>query len=203
MIAAASIAPASFLRWILPHAVACADTVAEAYVVSAARDFCGATRCWRETDTITLNGTEGDIVCVPVDATLIDIEQASIDGRVLDPVPYREARLNEEGLPFQITTVQPNAVRVAPRGAGQLTISMFLMPSQAAATLPHILFERWGEEIADGALGRILDIPNQPFTDPRAAADRRARFQAAKDRAFNQSIRGQHRGPARARPSFF
>lgn len=191
-----------FLRFILPYAPSCPIPMAQQHLRAAAREFCEATRCWREVDCIAVTGDEIEVICVPPYATLHEIEAASFDGEPLERVSFSNARFAESGSPRQITQSQPNAISLAPKGAGALRISMFLKPGQDADAIPDFLYDQWAEDIGNGALARILNLPEQPFTNPAAAATYRALFERAKASNFNASMRGQQRAPVRTRPKF-
>lgn len=192
-----------FFRWVVPYARAVSDPVASRHIIDAARDFCEATRCWREVDEIAVSGEEAEVVCVPPYASLFEIEAASFDGRPLDRVAWLDTD-STGGLPSQITQAQPQSVSIAPRGAcGMLSISMFLEPAQDADVLPDFLFEQFGQSIAKGALASLLLLPDQPFTNPGLATLNAQMFGQAKDRNFAHNRRGQQRAPLRTRPQYF
>lgn len=191
-----------FLRWVMPYASSCPEPVAEAQILAAARDFCAATRCWRFVDTIAVRDDTPEILCVPPQATLFEIEEAAFDGRKLERVSYIDTS-EAAGDPYQISQADMNSVRINPHAAGSLKLSIFLQPAQHADALPDILYDRWAEQIADGALARILELPGLAFTDLNNAAYRRARFEDAKSSNFNISKRGQQRAPSRTRARFF
>lgn len=196
--------PSDFFRWIMPYAPACADPVAEIHVISAAREWCEATRCWREKECFPVTGEEDAVLCVPPYASLFEIEFARFNEVELERVAYSDAALDVCGQPRQITQVQPQSVALAPRGeCGTLTISMFLEPAQDADVLPDFLYESWGQIIAQGALGSLLIIPDQPFSNPGLAAYNAGLFQTAKDRNFHHNRRGQQRAPLRTKPQYF
>lgn len=197
--------PDAFYRWIMPSAPSCPEPVADVHILSAARAFCMATRCWRERDTIDVTGDDDEIVCVPPYATLFEIEAASFNGRLLERTTFADARVSDVGEPEQITQVQQNSIALGPRGGcgGKLAISMFLMPAQNAQVLPDFLYEQYGEVIGDGALSSLLALPEQPFSNLNLAAVHASRFQTAKDRNFNVSVRGQQRAPMRTRSRYF
>ena len=196
--------PEAFYRWIMPSAPTCPGPTADVHIITAARAFCEATRCWREIDCIDVTGEEDEILCVPPYASLLEIENARLGGRRLDRVSFGEARLGDEGDPYQITQMQPQSVALAPRGGcgGKLHISMFLKPAQNAQVLPDFLFEQYGETIAQGALATLLTIPDQPFTNGPLAMLNDRKFQQAKDSGFNLNRRGQQRAPVRTRSRF-
>lgn len=195
--------PDAFFRWIAPYAPSCPDPVMERHVIDAARSFCEATRCWRATDSIAVNGDEEQILCVDASATLFEIEAASFDGRPLERVSFAAAMREDEGDPMQIAQISPQAVILAPHGtAGTLALSLFLKPAQDAQSLPDFLFEQFGEYIAQGALATILSIPNLPYSNPGLAAYNAAKFQQAKDSRFAFNLKGQQRAPVRTRARF-
>lgn len=192
---------ADFLRWVMPYATACPEPVAESHILDAAREFCAATKCWRFVDTIDVPAEACEILCVPPDATLHEIERAQFNGQPLDPIAYADMR-DAAGEPSHFTQIDLNSVRIMPHKAGQLSISVFLQPAPHADQLPDFIYDRYGKTIADGALAAILELPGQPYTDPGAAAARRGRFNQAKDSNFNISLRGQQRAPVRTRSRF-
>ncbi|WP_163000214.1 hypothetical protein [Sphingobium yanoikuyae] len=194
---------ADFLRWVLPYATACPEPLAESHVLTAARDFCKATRCWRLVDTLTTTDDVPEVICVPQDAMLFEIEAAQFNGMPLERIAYADVSPSEAGLPRAITQAELNSVRLIPHAAGALHLSLFLMPSQHADELPDFLYDVYGEIIADGALAAILEIPGQPYSDLTNAAYRRGRFIQAKDSNFNVSKRGQQRAPVRTRARYF
>lgn len=194
----------AFYRWIMPYAPTCPEPVGDTHIIKAARDFCEATRCWRESDVIDVTGDEDEILCVPPYASLFEIENASLDGRPLDRVPFARARMDECGDPEQITQVQPNSVALAPRGGcgGKLRVTMFLKPAQNAQVLPDFLHDQYGEIIAQGALASLLAVPGQPFSNGPLATYNAGLFAEAKASRFNLNVRGQQRAPMRTRARF-
>ncbi|MCE7797857.1 hypothetical protein LWE61_14995 [Sphingobium sufflavum] len=195
--------PTDFFRWILPSATTAPEPTVSAHVIDAAQDFCKRTRCWRSRHSITLDGTETDIPCTPEDAVLIDIESSAFDGRPLGKTRYSDAEFGDDGMPWAITQRSPAALQLVPRAQpGKLELSLFLMPAPLADELPDFLRDLHGRDIANGALGTLLAIPNQPFSNPALAAHHISLFERAMDKGFNLSIRGQQRAPARAKSRF-
>lgn len=189
----------ALFRWILPYTPACPDPLVETHIVTAARDWCRETRCWRSTETIAVTGTETDIAIAPAGAELFEIDLARFDDNELDPVPYT-GQLPEEGIPTQITQASPGTVMLLPAGqAGTLKVSVYLMPAIDADALPDDLINRFGEFIAHGALAGLLGVPGQPYSNPAQAEYFRKLFQGRQAAAFNQNRRGQQRAPVRSR----
>lgn len=195
-----------FLSYVLPHAPACPEPVAVQYLRVAATEWCERTRCWRETDELPTAAYEIEVLCVPPFSSLHEIEAAWFDGRPLTPKSFHEAWPDDRGdtgaRPRWITQAQPNTVRLIPRGTGTLRISMFLKPAPDADVVPGFLFDQWVQPLADGALARILALPDPAYANPTAAVVYRSAFDAAANRNFAANIRGQQRASSRARAQF-
>lgn len=190
--------PSDFSPWILPFAPGVPAPIAAFYVVEAARQWCRATRCWRESQDIPGYVSGEEVLAVPACAAIFEIEEASFNGCRLTPVPYREALSGCDGQ--TITQAAPDTLIAHTGGAsGTLSLSLFLEPMANAPLLPAMLYEHWGREIAHGALADMLLIPGQPFTSIDMAGYFRGLFEADRNREFNRNGRGQHRAPKRMR----
>lgn len=205
----------SFLPFVLPYAPSCPEPVAIQYIRQAAIDFCQRTRFWRQVDDFPVEGDMEEILVVPNQASLFEIEKAWFqptgEGRwvPLKKTPYAEidqALLDEEPntytVPNVISQIEYNTVTLIPRASGTLRISMFLSPSYDAHDCPDNLYSNFASTIGDGALSEILMIPEQPYTNPNIAALKAGLFNSECDRNFALNVRGQHRAPARTKSSF-
>jgi len=197
---------ADMMRLVLPFAPGCPEPVAVQYLREAAITFCERTRIWRASDKFNVQGGCDEVLCTPSYAQIYEIERAWFNDRDLEPAPYGGFDRHEyrDALPRYITQASPESVRLVPGALeeGVLTLSLFLKPSQDAEDLPDILTEH-ERVIADGALNRILLIPNQPFTSPDMAAAYGQSFQSGLDRLFNLNVRGKQRAPVRIRGRYF
>lgn len=192
-----------FLPRVMPFVPGCAEPTAEQYVREAAIEFCRRTKAWREADEFDITPTTLELVCVPPYADLHEIEDMRFDGRPLKAVSWPTVwRDHGAGPPRTFSQVGLNGIRIDPPGTGKLQVSMFLKPSDKADYLPDILLHHFAQVIADGALARILMLPDKPYTNPQSAAAFGAAFQGQCDSNFDLSTRGQQRAPARVRASF-
>lgn len=204
-----------FLPFVTPFAPSAPDPLATHYIRQAAIDFCQRTRFWRYVDEFDVAGDTTEIIAVPGQSSLFEIEKAwfqpTSESRwvELTKKPYAEidqSLLDQEAntytLPNIISQIDYNSVTLVPRASGKLRISMFLTPSYDAKSCPDNLFNNFASTIADGALSDILMIPEQPYTNPNLAALKGGIFNAECDRNFALNIRGQQRAPARAKSSF-
>ncbi len=196
-----------FLPRILPSVPACPEPTAEAEVLAAAIELCQRTRCWRLIDDRVLpSGWSGPIaISLPDGAALHEIERAWFSGRKLDPEPFTDAPPEDlvSGPATAFSQVDRGEILLWPAGeAGTLRLSLFLKPSQGADEVPDDLFQDHLEDIAAGALGKLLLIPEKSWTNPSLAGVYVSRFEAACNKHFASNIRGQQGAPARTRARF-
>lgn len=209
------IAISEFYPYVLPFAPSCPDPVADQYIVQAAIEFCKKTRCWRHQYETDLSGEDDEIICVPSKASLFEIERAWFrlpQGNrwyKLDVQPYNEVDQNiYETSPTDNTTSRIisqksfDAVSILPLSPGFVRINTFLVPVYKADMLPKFLFQKFASEIADGALSKILIIPDQPYTNAELAMMKMKTFTNALNNHFNFNVRGQQRAASRVKSSF-
>lgn len=195
------------LPQVIPYAPGCAEPTAIQHLRDAAVRFCERTRCWRHIDTFKTTNSHHQIMAVPSGAVLFEIEWAKFDDRELEAkIPDVDTWHHQEqayAYPRYITQVNPSCVSIEPHAEGELSISLFLKPSQETDMLPDFLVSHMARNIADGALATLLLLPNQPFTNPQMAMAFEAKFQASLDKNFDFNLRGQQRARKRTRPNYF
>lgn len=203
-----------FFPRILRYATGAAEPAMEDALREAATEFCQRTRCWREVQTFDTIGDEAEIVCVPPDAAIFEIDEAWFNDKRLarlafdainpqDWPEYRPGVVPPDGImPVAVSQVTPETVTVVPGARGRLRLSLFLKPTPRAQMLPTVLFEQFYSAVADGAAARLLTIPGQPFTDTQRAGLLAASFEAAAARNFRFQQRGQQRAAIRTRGSY-
>ena len=206
------------LPLVLPHAPLVPHPTAEENLRLAAREFCMATRCWRMTFTETI-ATQGQaLASIPAWATLFDIESAFFADRKLDPKAYRDLTpldlADTNGPPSWISQANPNTVTLVPFATGPLMIVGFMAPASAVDksfdpsmpihdrnnVIPEFLYDLYGQEIAHGALAKILAIPGASF-DPDRAKYFGGMFEKAKGN-FTIGSTGQHGSKLRVKPQW-
>jgi hypothetical protein len=200
----------TFLTKIMPQAPGCPEPVALAAIIVAAQRFCERTRLWRDCDTFTVTPDSCDVVCVPVDAVLFEIESARFNDSKIDPVSLdwletREPnwRLREGDTARWITQLATGTVRVIPLCTGTLSLSTVLRPADEAQLLPDFLGALYSTAIADGALAEILMTPAKLFTDVNRATYYAARFDQRIEELTGINVKGQHNAPYRTKAQFF
>lgn len=198
------------LPHVLPFAAGCPEPIALRAIRKAAIQFCERTKLWRTTDKYYAE-PQCDIALPPY-ASLVAIEDARFDGRRLEPIsfgdlnaryPSQDWRDLDEGDPRYVTQTSLNSVRVVPQTQGMVSLSIVLAPSQSAKELPDFLVDQFPYVIAYGALGDILLIRGEPWSDPQMAVAYATQFTNETDRLFSKSITGQQGAPIRTRPKYF
>lgn len=202
-----------------PFAAGCPAPLLELNARLAAVEMCERTRCWRHRASVTMTagGVSGEVV--PAQATIYEIEEASIAGRPLTPVQFTDMTgAVESGEPRYITQAEPGQITIFPWSdqlVGPVTVdlSLFLTPRtdtlvgqdpddpmrDAFNVVPSFLIQRHGERLADGALARVLMMEGEPWFNPQRAAVHAARFEDACTRNAHVRIYGQQRARTRTR----
>lgn len=200
-----------FLPQILPFAPGCPVPVAHSYIRSAAITMSRRARIWRESDTFpTVAGRAESYLCVPDGAVIYEIESViDADGAAL--IPASKAMLDsiwprwrdaDSGRPKYYLQEAMNGLVILPGDGTNVTVEMFLQPSEDCDQLPDFFADQYRRTIAAGALAEILMLPKQNFSDPNAAAVHAMRFAADIDRLTGHEMRGQQRAPKRTRAQF-
>jgi hypothetical protein len=204
------------LPFVLPFAPSVPEPTAIHYIRQATIAFCQRTRVWRYVDQFTAIGSPTEIISVPPQSSMFEIERAwfkpttSGNWIELKSIPYSkidqvfiDEELNSSQTPNYISQIEYNTVGLTPPATGDLRISMFLIPSNNAQYCGEdFIFDNYSITIANGALSDILTIPEQPYTNPALAGMKRQLFNQECDGASTINIRGQQRAPIRARSSF-
>lgn len=201
----------AFAPSIRPYAPGVADPTLYFGVRQAAIEFCERTRLWRFEDSFAVTADDYEGIAAPYGAEIHEIEAVFFNGQAIDPqstswldVHMQGWRTGElSGLPKYFTQTEPDTIRLAPHQAGTLGLHVWLKPAQDTDELPDWMADQYREVIAHGALGRILLMPNQSFTNAELGAVFAGSFQAKLDGLSNKGFTGQQRAPKRTRATFF
>ena len=205
----------SFLSEVRPWAPGVPDTTAYKSLRGAAIEFCERTKLWKYESTTAVLSTDPatSTVVTPADSVLFDLEVALFDGSELIPKATRDLddlvpgwRTGDlgTGQPQYITQIGQNTLTLVPQTAidGSLYLCLRLKPSQTALTLPDFLSD-YAECLGWGALGRILTVPGQSYSNPELATYYTARFTDKLDQLSLKGTKGQQNARKRTTPSFY
>jgi hypothetical protein len=202
----------SFLPEVRPYAPGVPDSTAYKNIRMAAIEFCERTRLWKFEDEYAVKADDCGQISTLAGSVLHDIELVLFNGVELEPKATRDVdalargwRTGElgTGLPQYVTQIEQNAIRIVPAMDGTLYLCLRLKPAQDANILPDFLGSEYREVIGWGALGRILMVPGQPYTNPDMAAFFMGRFNSKIDSLSTKGTKGQQNAPKRTRGSFF
>ena len=197
-----------FLSLIMPSAPGCPHPSAHQAIIQAAIELCESTKLWRDRDSFSVTTAGSAFVCVPDGAELVEFNAPLLDGEPLEPIPLAELddRMPDwetaTGPGRWVTQIDMDTLRVVPACNGRVTIRTVLKPAQDADMLPAFLADKYRRLIADGALGHILLLPGQNFTDPTMAQFYMNRFEQGIRKLISLKTQGQQRAPARTKPHF-
>lgn len=96
------------------------------------------------------------------------------------------------GAPVRYWHPTPDTIRLYPIPNDAYSINSIraaIRPKPDATTIDDFLTTKYREAIAAGALARLLNRPNQPWTDKEAARDKKAEFEDAKGSARIEALK--------------
>jgi hypothetical protein len=177
---------ADFFPWVKPSVPGCPDFAIERAICDAAIEFCEMTQAFQERASLKIKtgkatyplSTNSGIPGMVLGVT-------GNNERVLSPVyiealtnAYGEEWKNHTGSPKHYLADDEDTLRLYPipeaDETGTLTVTT--RPSRTDTEWDDRLFERYGEIIADGALGRLQLQVGTPWADTQSGSFRRTRF---------------------------
>lgn len=163
----------------------CPDTTILYALKMTAIDFCQESHWWKYTgDPIDVVAGETEYqIEVPSGTEAINVIAAWYEDYPLAPTGFaarsiwpnvraeaREAKPNGySALTNDTIKLYPTPDKSVP---SSLTLMVALMPSYSATGVDASLVNVWTDTLINGALARLYDIPNQPFTNQEAAKKR-------------------------------
>lgn len=192
-----------FFPDILAEVPGCPDSMLERALVRAAQEFCSGTHVWKIwlSDTTTVLDVIDYDIELEANSELVRLEKAILDGRPIKTT-------TEEALP-EDWSVNPASVAscvfthdrktltlLPPPAAGlMLRVQAVLKPSNAATGIEDHLFDHYVDEIAMGAIARLMQKSNVPFSNPAKGIELQrqftheiARIGFHKDRGFSSRM---------------
>ena len=149
---------------------------------------------------------------IGIHSIALELEELSFEH--LNPTARDAIQRRLEGLKLEHGGAVEGVSREIGLGPVDVKLSLFLKPTlkdefgtdptdplfNRYDVVPDWMLTQHGHRLADGALGRILAIPGEPWTDLQRAAYHAGLFDEACTSNFRQQIKGQQR--ARRRSSF-
>jgi hypothetical protein len=212
-----------FAVWVTQHTPAAADTLIEQGIQRAARDFARRTNILQLHIVPTLGVAPEFNLTVPADTDISRILSAGWGTRNLQlaavgdiraPAAHASATIlltPPSGPPTTLYQNSPTAqtVRLWPMpSAADMAANPFFVvaavaPTSDAVVFNDILLDDYNDAIAASAIAWIMRIPGQVFTNPVAARDFHAEYEAAVVSARRDSRVGRTQTSQRVQPRRF
>lgn len=203
-----------FLTEVRPWAPGVPDPVAFKAIRGAAIEFCERTRVWRFEDEYDATVDDMGEIFTPSGSVLHDIELVKWNDRELLAQTTRDldtrvpnwrtaAASDQSGLPSYVTQLSLNSIRVVPAQDGRLYVCFRLKPDPNSMQLPDFLASEYKEIIGWGALGRLLTIPGQSYSNNDLAAYYSGLFKEKLDQLSTKGSTGQQNAQKRSKPRYF
>lgn len=187
----------AFLPFVVQYVPGVADPIAVHAIRNAAIEFLDQSG-WLlyEHDPITLLEGVGNYEYEPPSGNVqARIDSIWVDGRPLQPSTIEQLEhayswqdwRDAQGTPLTYTQLAAAEFIVVPkpivRARNAMKIILTLKPTRASTGIDDTVYEKWAEEIGQGARARLHETPGQQFYDPATALKLRANFLAGIVRA--------------------
>ena len=186
----------SFYPYIVPHVSGCPEITIDTNLMSSIIEFSERTLILeRDHDPVTIVKNISDYDFEPPIANhlVIKIINAWCQGSALEPIApdviqdptiYNRFANKDNtfttGKPKNIFQKDERTFTLSPvpdeTVAQSLTMRVALKPSRSATSVEDVFYEDYAEIIADGALSKLMMIPNNKFTNPQMAGVHLQRF---------------------------
>lgn len=194
----------AFYPDLLPVVPGCPDPLLEKQTRIAAIEFLRRTRAWVEwLDPVTsIEGLAEYDFDLPTGADVVRVVRATLDGNPIDVVSFRDAIYDpaRQDMPDQgVVSRDLKTFRLGVSVAAGLPIQIqaAMVPSRNSTGIPDDLFEKYRDDIAHGALAKILALPE--FFKPELLVLERGYFEAAINTCAVDAWRGHTGNTPRAR----
>lgn len=197
---------------VLPHLAADpSDPVTENAIKRTVIEFCAGSWIWKSfQDPVTVLPGVNTYDLEPETGTDVSAVLAvELDGRPLNArdVPWLNRELPRwktvAGTIKYFTQIDTETLILAPLPDSQitnaLTITLALQPSQKATSLPSWIYNLYIYALVDGAVSRLMLMPNKGWSDAAAGLDRRTKFEAAMANARNNAVSALGIAPQRSK----
>jgi hypothetical protein len=166
----------AFLPEILPQLPACSDLIAVNAVRNACIDFCTGSLFWNETlDPVTVTDTDFPYdLEAPSGARVVSVMSVAVDGKSISPV-FLDAlekvtnwRTATASAPTAFCQPNPSQMFLYPRldVPVSMVVRAAFAPSRTATNVDSLVYNEYLEEIAAGAMGKLMKMPGQPWSNP-------------------------------------
>lgn len=201
----------NFLPNIYPHVRDCNEISAIVALRDACRDFCKRTNAWQydSGEIVFRAGTSEVSVEVPPGAAVASLLNVYVGSTQL-VYKSREHLFTAYGPDWRTMQGQPRyyfhnassgSIVIVPQPDKDMTGSMLVacMPTSTSRDMDGDILDRYSEAIVYGAVARLCDTPNRPYSDQRRASDLFTRYSRAAAQAKRDTEDGRTEAPTSVR----
>lgn len=200
-----------FLPKVLQYARNAPEPTVKTHLRDIMREFCAASRIWREVDSFTVSAPDYEILATTPDTDLLEFEECYLGETKLTPKGVAELDVElpgwryatETGTARYVTQLEPDTLRVVPLEAGTLQMTLVLQPSQTAGFVPDFLLNKYGTQLGRGTAARLMLLPGTEFSNPQLAAPLLSEFNGWMAATTHKVGKGQQKSRKRSKPVFF
>jgi hypothetical protein len=196
-----------FLPSILPNAKGCPAFVANQATRLAIIEWCTKSMIWRHyQQPVTTVALQTAYAYAPTAGqqviTLLSMTLAGGEVAVVDPQKGRTLYQRGEGGCYAYGTLTGFELRPAQAAALSIVSYSVVAPSNTATTVPDAMGQ-YLEDIADGALYRLLKAKDKTYSDMPGAVNAKTRWDEAIAKAMDNALKGGARVATRTSQSRF
>lgn len=202
-----------FFPLVIPYAPDCTEPLAEEQIKNATIEFYARTAFAKQTCPLVpvSAGTSTVTLTLPTDHTIEKIFSAYYDDWPLI-TGSEDAVARRYGYNWRIAVGTPRFILnegeetctlvPQPQAASQkgVLVRVTLRPTRDSTTCKDVIYERYAEHIAAGALAKLYAIPGQSWTAPGMITAKLAKFEEGISLAKQDAGRGVSRSRTIARP---
>lgn len=195
-----NVAYTEWLDHIQPHVPDCPSPMILQAVRQASIEFCRSSRYLRvNLDPFnTVVGDDEYELSPPTDTVVSAIINIRCGGRILDPEKQEDLDAESnywrdlEGQPSRF--IQPDEstiiINPIPQEVMVVRIMAAVRPSQSSGGVDSLLFERFMDAIASGALAKLMAMPSVAWSNPELSAYHAGIFRSGVSEAADKAARG-------------
>lgn len=196
---------------VLPDVPGCPQNVAKNAIRNAAIEFCERTYVYVvDHPAIDVVADVGAYAWSPAaDLKVVRPDSVWFQGSPLDPVTRSDLSdmytdwTAAKGTPRYFVQERVDQLILVPKPVatvtGAVTAKVSVAPSRASTSIPDFLWERYLEDIAAGAKGRLMAMAGKPYTNPQMAAVQAQAFDDAVGAVNLKAFRGHGRARINSR----
>lgn len=198
----------SLLPFVQPQLKRCPDETAVFALRQAAIELCERTLVWRQQQEPITSIADTTRYAYQLDSNarmhrLMSVTVAGEQIRLLGADQGRVANIVKPAETYAYGLIDGFEIRPAPAADLAIVTEGALLPTLAATTLPTEIAERYGRQLAHGALWQLYGHTDREYGNLERSSTHRDMWETAIGRIQNAAWQGHSRSRPRARAAWF